>query len=397
MNDNSSFVMLRNEWFIGQKEEDKEVKKDTKLGRVVRKDSKLKMLDYEYKSFVVYSLLLRNSTIRNTVIFNLKTLFDTLNITDKNTVGMSEIKNTLEKLNDNLLTIYIDTKCSNKVKFKKDDDKINLFFGDKKIDKNTLLYATLNEDQPKHKFFMVFDNEIDKILEHCKGKTLSKYELITYFSYICCSFNTETKVCYPSIEYISAITLLDESTILRYNKLLEEIGVLLIGNAGMNKKNNKYENESNIYARPEDKEKFEKELEERQKKVDKAINRKDKEANQDKQRSLKQKINKYKKGIDIDDITEQEWNELNEIEREYYEFVTVFRKNKIKGNVGFVTMKLDGENKKYYKKKIKVEIENDKFVEDINSFIKKEIKTPCKPLTPFDEGYMHEYDDQMPR
>ncbi len=256
---------------------------------------------------------------------------------------INKIKDTIIHMDEKLITIYEDNSCKKKLDIS-DFKNSNIY------------YAKLHREVLKEKFFIMYDEEIDNIIDIAVNNNISRDDIFTQFAYYCKSFggdNTQDnyKVCFPSVETIKRNTFIPDGTVKRYNKLLKENEIILIDNAGMNKKEMKYENTSNVYSRFEDKEYLDKYMEIAKKKV-KIKNNKliDKEL-QDKQRKLKQLINQYKKDNDISgkyDISEQEWFELQEIEREYYDFVVKVRGKKIKRGACLITIKLDGTDREFY-------------------------------------------------
>lgn len=292
-------------------------------------------------ALVIYSILLRDLTLRNTVKFRVSEILDVLEISTTNTRMVLKVKETIEKMNEEVFDIYIDSKCKNKLT--------------NKLDNNTTYYAKLHREQLKNNFFKVYDDEIDKIIEIAKEKKMSKNELLAQFLYFAKSFGGNEKednyrVCQMKAETIAKYICTSRSTVLRNNTILEDAGLILVGNAGLRKEDDKYRDTANIYARTEHKDEFNKYLEQQKKTVSIQHNNKKDKENTDIQRRLKQKINNYKKKHDIDNLSLEEWNELNILEREYVDFSLKVRgKEKIKKGTGLVTIKLDGTNKEYYR------------------------------------------------
>jgi hypothetical protein len=152
------------------------------------------------------------------------------------------------------------------------------------------------------------------------------------------------KVSYSSFKTIKENIGISKTTMILYNTLLKENNLLFIENAG---KENDEQNIVNLYARPENKDQFDKVLALQKKKVKHQYNYKYEQLQEDKQRSLKQIINKYKKTIDINNMAQEQWDQLNKLERDWYIHLTVIR-NKPMCKAGLITINMNGKNKPYY-------------------------------------------------
>jgi len=323
---NNFYTMLEKEWFYNSEEE-------TLLQK------------YGSICLMVYSVLLRNLTTRNTFNFSIDSLCSTLLINKKdNTAMVNKIKDAIRRLNGELFIVSLDSNCNIKANFTKIDNK-NTYYG-----------IRINEPL-KEKFIMVYDFEIDKLIKYSKGKKNSLNELITHYIFICNGFNGSEKEegykCYfGSMDYIATKTGIENSTLLSNNKIFNELDLLLIGNPGGNIEDKKYKNSSNIYARAENKIEFDKFIEIKKSTLSKKFAKDIDKKQQDKQRQLKQYINKWKtengieKWMDKDCLSEEQFEELHELEMKYFNFVT--SRGKKLNNPKFLTIKRDGTIKNQY-------------------------------------------------
>lgn len=323
---NNFYIMLEKEWFYNGEEE-------TLLQK------------YGTTALMIYIVLLRNLTIRNTFNFSIDSLCSTLLINKNNNSNMvKKIKSTIKKLNGDLFIICLDSNC-------------NVQADLSKIDNGTTYYCIRIKEVLKEKFIMVYDNEIDKMITYSKGKKNSLSDLITHFSFVCNGFNNSEKeegyLCYfGSLDYIEQKTGILKSTLLSNNKIFIEQNLLLLGNAGGSIEDNKYKNTSNIYARVENKVEFDKFIEIKKASLNNKFESKTGKEQQNKQRRLKQLINQWKKNnnieeyMDKDDLTTKQFEELYNLEMNYFNFV-ISRGKELK-NPNFLTIKRDGTIKEQY-------------------------------------------------
>ncbi|WMJ81233.1 hypothetical protein RBU49_02975 [Clostridium sp. MB40-C1] len=326
MVNNNFYIMLEKEWFYNGEEQ-------TLLQK------------YGTTALMIYIVLLRNLTIRNTFNFSIDNLCSVLLINKNNNSKMvKRIKNTIKELNDTLFIVCLDSNCNKKA---------NIL----KINNSTTYYCIRTKEPLKEKFIMIYDSEIDRMIEYSKGKKNSLSDLITHFSFICNGFNNSKKekgyLCYfGSLNYIEQKTGILKANLLSNNKIFIEQNLLLIGNAGGSIEDNKYENASNIYARIENKVEFGKFMKIKKSSLNNKFESKAEKKQQDKQRQLKQLINQWKKDnnvkeyMDKDDLTPEQFEQLHILEINYFNFV-ISRGKKLK-NPKFLTIKRDGTIKEKY-------------------------------------------------
>ena len=347
MVNNNFYVMLEKEWFYVPEE---------------RKEEQTLLQKYETDSLMVYSIILRNLTTRNTFNFSIDSICSTLLIDKRsNTIMVNKIKKSIQKLNNNLFIVCSDSNCNNKA----DISKIN---------NGTTYYCIRMREPLKDKFIMVYDIEVDKMITYSKGKKNSLPEMITHYIFIVNGFKgmsekekKEEKVvdgyaCYfGGMEYIASKTGITISTILADNKVFIEEKLLLIGNAGGAIADNNYTNTSNIYCRFENKIEYDKFMKIKKASLGKKFANAEDKILQDKQRRLKQFVNKYKKengitkGDTMSDLTTKQVDELHILEVEYLDFVTSRGKEPV--NPKFITITRDGVSLEKYVPKVEVEEE----------------------------------------
>lgn len=124
--------------------------------------------------------------------------------------------------------------------------------------------SSLTVDTSSQKFVVLYSNDIDKIMasnEHHKAA------LFLYYMFLMSTFNSEIEVCLESgarkkgiigdqtIYQIAWITGLSESSILRYNKKIEDLKIMYIHHSDdvfLNEQN-QIKRVNNVYGRYEDK------------------------------------------------------------------------------------------------------------------------------------------------
>lgn len=84
---------------------------------------------------------------------------------------------------------------------------------------------------PPNKFFILFDDEIDTIL-NSNNQNVNRHKLFLLFGCLKYHYNTGTKYCYPTIESLSDKTRLSTTTILSYIDVLVDLGLILYDNPG---------------------------------------------------------------------------------------------------------------------------------------------------------------------
>lgn len=325
------WVKIENEWFL-TKDKDGNYKEGL-------------LEEYESICLIVYTLMLRNLTTRNTIIFNLRNLYNILKIDYvKNTAMTAKIKRAIEKMSNGLFTIYTDSDCKKKL--------------NNEVDLNSTYYCLLSRGNLDKNFIILYDYEVDKIIDIEIGEGMAKGTLLTQMAYYAKSFGGDKEgdnfgICFPSLETIKKNTLLCEKTVINNNERLRTMGLLLYGSAGINIENGTRKDDCNVYARPFMQEKFDLYITKREKIVTYKNDKTENFVLMGKQRSLKQKINDYvsklnKLGIeDINDLFMAEhkgqYDKLHKLEMEYYDLVVNKRCKKIPRGTVLITIKANGE------------------------------------------------------
>lgn len=336
----NNYIKMDNKWFAKENEDNLLIK-------------------YGHIGFMVYSILQKDVTVKNTIRFRIVDLLKDLKITTNNSAMINKIKNSLMEMNEKLFVICIDGEYNNP------------FDKTKQLNNTTVYYLKLLTPPLENKFFILYEWEINRIIFIERDKRLSRGTLLTQMGYYAKSFGGTAKdkedkelenykIHYCSIEAILKNCLLDDNTVIRNNKLLSENGIILYENPGMVQ----YEkNATNIYARVEDKNYFDDYVKlQKNKIIIKYTGKKDKEQ-QNLQKSLKQKINNYKKSqgfnehTTMEDLTEEQHTVLMAMEKEYVEFVKGRTgKDKIKKGTKLITLNLDGTSKTRYIPKSKSDV-----------------------------------------
>lgn len=322
-----NFIKLENEWFLTK---DKEQSLIQKYG-----DNGI------YNLFTYAFMRLNLNNYNNTMTIHASDIFRILSIGVTNTRVRKYIVDAIKSMNGDLYTIYEDFSCIKIL----DIEKFNSLH---------TYYAKLT-NRLEGNFFIVYAKELYNIIQISNKHKFEFGSLFAHFAYICKSFGNKEKednykTCFPSIETIGKNTGITPTTIIKYNKVFIENKILLIGNAG---KENDEKNLVNIYARPDNQEQFDNTLNIQKGKVPIKYDYKNRQDQENKQRSLKQDIIKYKRANkieddNIDNITEEQWKRLNELERIWYNHLTVIRCKEVKRGAKLITITLKGKNKSYY-------------------------------------------------
>ena len=270
----------------------------------IRFDDKL-----ESDKLLLYLMLMQNRTTKDICIFSIRQLCNRLNTTTRNSNRTKYIIDTLKYFEDKEILCFSDSyNCKNEI-------KIEEYTNENKID---ILYAELINEIDGD-FTIIYDNEVDMILELCQQKNINKYNIIHLYLYIL-SFikaneqDEDHKLAYPSINNISEALQLSEYTVLKYIKELKKEEILYYDSIGYKIVNGEYRMTNTYYCRMEDKDKLDGFIESKRKDKDiKPMTSKEKNKTNLK-RSLKQKINKLNKK---ENKTEEEKLQLEEIEKEY--------------------------------------------------------------------------------
>jgi len=201
---------------------------------------------------------------------------------------LDKIKGCLLELKEvNIFSYYED------IDLKKEVKDVN------KLKKGEMYFVQLDYEFDNN-FFIVYDNEIKKILDYCKGKkNIDKFKLTGYFCYLIMRMNKENKICYPSFDKIEFDVGIGTKAIISYNTILKELKLIDYVNAGYRVVRGKVKQDVNYYCRYKDREclkEYAKRFKEDNNLKVQTINEKKKS---NKKRSLKQKINYLEKLGDI--------------------------------------------------------------------------------------------------
>lgn len=290
--------------------------------------------NYGSVGYSVYIMLLRNYTIRDSCVFSLSMLYSDFKVLSRGSYkSQNDIKLSLLNMNNHVFTIY-------------EDRDMKIPISNNQIDKDKIYYITMhNED--KYKFTILYDQEIDSIINGIKYKKgFSIYKAISCFGYLMMYIGTKKndknyKVCYPTFDKISQVLNISKPTIDSYNKLLKNCKVLAYDNTLYNIGLGK--SECNTYSRFCDVEYLNKYIDKKSERNTLIRTKKSNQSLLSKQKSIKQKINYWKRKYNNDknNINEQEWQEVHNLETQYVNIVHI-RGLKLKRGMGLWTYKLDG-------------------------------------------------------
>lgn len=135
----------------------------------IRFDDKL-----ESDKLLLYLMLMQNRTTKDICIFSIRQLCNRLNTTTRNSNRTKYIIDTLKYFEDKEILCFSDSyNCKNEI-------KIEEYTNENKID---ILYAELINEIDGD-FTIIYDNEVDMILELCQQKNINKYNIIHLYLYI---------------------------------------------------------------------------------------------------------------------------------------------------------------------------------------------------------------------
>ncbi len=187
-----NYVTMQNEWFIVD-------------------DTNIPMIHtYNEKGFILLFRLNQTKTYHTEYVFNHYHLQEWFNITKPcKTKEIMQLVQTFAK--DKIITLS------------KDYDLCNTVY------KGNILF-NINNNYPRG-YFRIYNYEADRILMEYSGKE-DKYKLFSLFGCLKSHYNTDSKVCYPTIERMSDETRLSQVSIIQYIDILRDLDLILYENPG---------------------------------------------------------------------------------------------------------------------------------------------------------------------
>lgn len=258
------------------------------------------------KELLIATILLTTLNSKNICVFNMQSIYDILQIKEKNTRAKKEIKNILKLLNEIDLFVYYD----------------NIFLTNEidieAIDKNKIIYGFLNDYIEG--FTILKDEEIHNIIKYSKENKIDESLLLNTLIYIL-SFISENekdenyKLSFPSIINVATNINITEKSVLKYINILRDLNILVFDYVGIKEdRNGSIKNTNMFYARIEDEDKLLNKLRIERNKKGFIIQSK---LNRDKsnlKRKLKQEINYLNNKSNLIDL---EIEKLNKLKEEY--------------------------------------------------------------------------------
>lgn len=245
-------------------------------------DSKL-----ESDKLFLLTILFQGRTMKDISYFNVKYLCKRLNTTTSNINRTKYIINTMKYFQENNIFAFSDKPdASNDIDIEKElnKDKTGIYFAE--------LYYSMDG-----KYTIIKDKEIELVLDICENNKIDKYKMLHMYLYILSCINNndtdeEFKLARPSLNTISNVVDISETTILKYIEALKNENILNYDCIGYKIVNGKYKMTNTYYCRTEDKELLDKLIKNKRQEVGiNILTLKDKNKINQK-RSLKQKINK---------------------------------------------------------------------------------------------------------
>lgn len=265
------------------------------------------------KELAIMILLCQTKNLNNQSIFTIQYLMDKLGYEcesnpSRNLKFIRDILIQLEK--DGILRFYKDII----------ESKDNLVQA-KTLNRSKYCIAT--DDMLPQEYTMLYNQDIENIIEYCNNNPLDRYKLLHLYTYICCHIsnnkqNENYKLCYMTINKLSEELEFRNETIYKYLDALDDkLKIIYHDYAGYGYTNNIIKSQVTHYCRYEDKEILNNKLNEIRK--DKNI----KESNYEKRKlihkkiSVKQKINYLKNKENKNTITDIENEKLEQLKDEY--------------------------------------------------------------------------------
>jgi hypothetical protein len=201
------------------------------------------------EELTILALITMNLSCKGSCIFSITWLLDTLGYSRNNSRKVKDIKNILEELvNDGILKLY-----KNVLNDKENIININ------NIDRHDLLYCDIEDTTD---FTLIYDREILELINIANKHKLDTYSLINFVLYIYSFIDNneqdeDYKLCYPSFNKINEDIELSESTIIKYNNILQKYNIIRCDCAGYKETSKgKIKNSKMFYCRYQDKDKL---------------------------------------------------------------------------------------------------------------------------------------------
>ena len=187
-------------------------------------DNELFNMKYGAESILLISVIQKNLLVRGTYVFNLNYIYDNLNIDGNNTRQKNKIKNCLVKLQKgSIITSDININNAN---------NNQLIFVDIKI--------------PKDNYTIVYDVELDTIINYNQGNIYNLYNLFVFLKYRIgikgyCYWNQDDIANAIGLKSRKAVSkmidvLSDDLKLIK----VDNIGVRLFNNGNIKESNNIY-------------------------------------------------------------------------------------------------------------------------------------------------------------
>lgn len=225
-----------------------------------------------------------------------------------------------------------------------DPEKVDIDFNKVNIDETIYIKITSLEKR----YTVVYYNEVESILRYEKLDIRYRRTLLRFFCTLVHRINNDTNYCYPSIRTLTKESgVRSEVTCLKYLSILrDELGIIIYDSANLSFSKNGIEYQTpNLYARPEHHKDLLKGVhgqfsvfEKQNSKLLRAIDKED----QNKKRSLKQKMNFLDKERTLRELTPEEEQYYLELQSEYAA-MEYKRKKKEKKEEELLTGRLEDE------------------------------------------------------
>lgn len=266
------------------------------------------------KELLILTIILTTRTgNKNISVFNLQSIYNTLNIKANNTKAKKEVKDLLKLFKDeDLLTYYTNI-------FLTEEEEITDI---NRFDKNNLIYADL-ESLDFGSYTYILDRDIKNILDYAKDNKLDTGIMLKICLYILSCINEDEKsedykLSYPKLMTIAEGIDITEKTVLKHINALKELKILNFDYAGFKEtRDGKIKNGNMFYCRYKDEKLLLERLEKERKEKGFIKQNKLQKDKTNLKRRITQEINYINKKIDNNTADKIELEKLKLLKKEY--------------------------------------------------------------------------------
>lgn len=172
----------------------------------------IKTLNKKELSIMLFLLIIKNDN-KNKSMFNLKSLYKTFDISNKNTYTQNEIKNILNKLSENKYVIYYDDTMDNNI------------LDMKKVKVGDIIVAEFESSVLEEDNIIINDKNIKTIIEYGKNNKIDLYLILQSYLYLYSLINNN-KISTFNINKISVELNIVVKTLKQYMIIFKNMNLL---------------------------------------------------------------------------------------------------------------------------------------------------------------------------